>query len=199
MLIAMALTLILVYAIAEFYAYVGATVKDGRAMIEMNGLMRMATSRLKTDLELLTVPVVPWADDGSAMGYFEIQEGPASDSDANANDVLDVTEDVDANSVNDFVQGQCEHRASAIPTIFWPSRFAPTEFRSRGRACIPNSNPPSYVNITSQMAEVIWFTGFDDKDGDDVWDAGEPTYLYRRVLLVVPGVTAGLPAGAYQC
>ena len=31
MLIAMALTLILVYAIAEFYAYVGTTVKDGRA------------------------------------------------------------------------------------------------------------------------------------------------------------------------
>ena len=55
MLIAMALTLILVYAIAEFYAYVGNTVKDGRAMIEMNGQMRIATARLKADLELLTV------------------------------------------------------------------------------------------------------------------------------------------------
>src|SRR3954451_24321067 len=35
MLIAMVLTLILVYAIAEFYAFIGDTVKDGRASIEM--------------------------------------------------------------------------------------------------------------------------------------------------------------------
>lgn len=81
MLVAMTLTLILVIAIAEFMAYVGNFVRDGRAMIELNGQMRVATSRLKTDLESVTVPVQPWNDEGAAMGYFEIVEGPAHDYD----------------------------------------------------------------------------------------------------------------------
>src|SRR3954464_15555992 len=81
MLIAMALTLILVYAIAQFYAIVGDSVKDGRAMIELNQQLRAAVQRLKSDLDMITVPVVPWADEGGAAGYFEVREGLASDSD----------------------------------------------------------------------------------------------------------------------
>lgn len=197
MLIAMALTLILVYAIAEFYAYVGNTVKDGRAMIEMNGQMRIATARLKADLELLTVPVVPWADDGSAPGYFEILEGPACDADVNANNILDGSplEDSDANGVNDFQQANVTSTSGDTDDILaFTIRSNGAPFT--GRACVPNSDPPSYFNISSQTAEVVWFTGFDDKDGDNLWDAGEPTFLYRRVLLIVPTVTAGVPVGA---
>ena len=50
MLVAMALTLILVYAIAHFYAIIGDAVKDGRGMIEMNQQLRAVTQRLKLDL-----------------------------------------------------------------------------------------------------------------------------------------------------
>src|SRR5262245_45092833 len=81
MLISMVLTLILVYAIAEFYAYVGETIKDGRAMITLSAQLRGAVTRLKGDLDLLTCPVVPWADDGSGQGYFEIAEGIGKDWD----------------------------------------------------------------------------------------------------------------------
>src|SRR5262245_54632606 len=73
MLIAMALTLIMVGAIAQFYAYVGETVKDARAMIELNGHMRAAVQRLKTDLDCVTAQAIPWADEGS--GYITIFEG----------------------------------------------------------------------------------------------------------------------------
>src|SRR4051794_14116285 len=52
MLIAMVLTLILVYAIAEFYAFIGDTVKDGRASIEMGTQLRSAVERVKADLDL---------------------------------------------------------------------------------------------------------------------------------------------------
>src|SRR5438309_998642 len=76
MLVAMALTLILVYAIAHFYAIVGDAVKDGRAMIELNQQLRAVVERLKSDLDQVTIPVVPWADEGGAAGYFEINEGP---------------------------------------------------------------------------------------------------------------------------
>src|SRR4051812_18919550 len=42
LLIAMVLTLILITSIAQFYAIVGDSVKDGRAVIEMGGQMRAA-------------------------------------------------------------------------------------------------------------------------------------------------------------
>src|SRR5687767_3881934 len=76
MLVAMVLTLILVTSIAQFYAIVGDSVKDGRAMIEMNQQLRATVERLKSDLDQVTVPVVPWADEGGAAGYFTIFEGP---------------------------------------------------------------------------------------------------------------------------
>jgi hypothetical protein len=103
MLIAMALTLILVYAIASFYAIVGDAVKDGRSMIEMNQQLRAVAERLKDDLDRVTVPITPWADEGGAAGYFWIKEGgihfttalpfAASDWDINANNVPDAEVD----------------------------------------------------------------------------------------------------------
>src|SRR5438132_5476306 len=96
MLVAMALTLILVYAIAHFYAIIGDAVKDGRAMIELNQQLRACVERLKSDLDQVTIPIVPWADEGGAAGYFEYREGlilpngvpaAASDSDVNGNNL----------------------------------------------------------------------------------------------------------------
>src|SRR4051794_13054453 len=94
MLIAMALTLILVYAIAQFYAIVGDAVKDGRALIELNQQLRAVVERLKSDFDQVTVPVVPWADEGGAAGYLEINERFASDWDVNGNFKLDANYDV---------------------------------------------------------------------------------------------------------
>src|SRR6478609_1988737 len=85
LLIAMVLTLILITSIAQFYAIVGESVKDGRAIIEMGGQMRAAVERLRADLDQMTVAVVPWTDDGGASGYFEYFEGTACDYNANAN------------------------------------------------------------------------------------------------------------------
>src|SRR5437764_445519 len=93
MLVAMALTLILVYAIAQFYAIVGDAVKEGRAMIELNQQLRAVVERLKSDFDLVTVPLVPWADEGGAAGYFEINERSASDWDVNGNLRLDANFD----------------------------------------------------------------------------------------------------------
>lgn len=96
MLIAMTLTLILVYAIAQFYAIVGDAVKDGRGMIEMNLQLRGCVEKLKDDLDRITVPATPWPDEGGAAGYLEIYEGaysgtrrPASDWDVDGDYVPD--------------------------------------------------------------------------------------------------------------
>jgi len=116
MLVSMALTLILVYAIAQFYAIVGDAVKDGRSMIEINQQLRAVVERLKSDLDQVTVPIVPWVDEGGAAGYFEYREGlapgvagsigPASDWDVNGNYIPDVefdqAVDLNGNNIPDF-------------------------------------------------------------------------------------------------
>ena len=184
MLIAMALTLVLVVAIAQFYAYVGSTVTDGRAMIEMNNLMRVATTRLKADLELLTVPVVPWADDGSAMGYFLIYEGAGFDWNVNAVGGFDRTEDIDpADGVADIsVKNFSDLLGDSDDILAFTIRSPNEPFT--GQAF--NFTTSTLETISSQVAEVIWFTGFTDSDSDGAWDLNEPTFLYRRQLLIRP-------------
>ena len=81
LLIAMTLTLILVYAIAQFFSFVGETVRDGRAQTEMGGQLRAAFLRLRQDFAEMTVRVGGRIDYGQAMGCLEIWEGIASDSD----------------------------------------------------------------------------------------------------------------------
>src|SRR5205807_8118985 len=113
-LVAMVLTLLLVMAIAEFYAIVGESVKDGRAMIEMGGQLRGVVQRLKSDLDLITVTVAPWTDEGSASGYFEYFEGIANDFNANGNfytsgansglPIADATEDQNGNGILDLLE-----------------------------------------------------------------------------------------------
>ena len=184
MLIAMALTLILVYAIAEFYAYVGSAVKDGRAMIEMNGQMRIAVSRLKADLELLTVPVVPWSDDGSAMGYFCIYEGAGKDWDINNNGLLDVTEDTDSDGTPDMQQFNITSvHGDSDDILAFTIRSPLAPFTGQHLNVATNT----YTTISSQLAEVIWFTGFTETDSPaDGWQADEPMFLYRRQMLIRP-------------
>src|SRR3954469_14014550 len=72
LLIAMTLTLLLVYAIAQFYSFVGETVRDGRAQIEMGGNLRAATQRLRQDLAELTVRVGGRIDPGGQQGCLEL-------------------------------------------------------------------------------------------------------------------------------
>src|SRR5688572_21515796 len=101
MLIAMTLTLIMVWAIAEFYARVGEAVRDGRAMIDQRSAMRTATQRLMEELELATVVPAPPAEDETTPppgnptqrlgvlgpGYLEIYEGLGSDADPEGNGI----------------------------------------------------------------------------------------------------------------
>jgi prepilin-type N-terminal cleavage/methylation domain-containing protein len=178
MLVAMALTLILVYAIAEFYAYVGNFVKDGRAMIEMNNAMRTATVRLKTDLELLTVPVVPWADDGSSHGYFCIYELPGKDWDVDANGTVDSQDAAFLSANVTTVLGDSDDMLCM--TIRSPNEpFTGQHYNYATSLVVPISAP---------VAEVIWFTGFDDSNGDGIWSVSEPMYLYRRQMLIRPDI-----------
>jgi len=210
----MVLTLILVTAIAEFYAIIGDSVKDGRAMIELGGRLRAAVERLTADLDLITVSVVPWTDDGSSSGYFEYFEGRGNDYDADADGIVDATLDVNGNNINDLIENGLTNllgdaddflaftiRANGQP--FSGRYFAPSSLPAGSRPIITSTTSslaasattPAIVN--SQLAEVVWWVGFDDRDGNLLWTVnsgfaanttgiGEPRHLYRRQLLIRP-------------
>ncbi len=209
LLIAMTLTLMLVYAIARFYAYIGETVRDGRAQIEMGGQLRAASQRLQKDFAELTVRVGGRIDAGQGMGCLEIWEGIASDSDPNGNSAMnngvpaglaDVNND---GNLDGPMLGDCDD--ILVMTI----RSQGEPFVGRRYVGLDANGIPQYAVIQSNLAEVIWFTTFKDTNLNGIWDADtngngvidaadspEPRYLVRRQLLIVsPNLTVGLPPG----
>ncbi len=185
MLIAMGLTLIMVVAIAEFYGYVGTTVKDGRAAIEMSAQVSNAATWLKSDLDLITVPVRPAADDGSGHGYLEVGEGIGYDLDPQNGTTISSTVDTDGDGIPDYIS-----TANVSNLRGDTDDYLAFTIRSKGQSLVGQhlairGDPTSLVSVSSTLAEVVWYTGFTDENGDGDWDVGEETFLYRRQLLIV--------------
>jgi prepilin-type N-terminal cleavage/methylation domain-containing protein len=86
LLVALTVSLIMIFAVVEIFSRVGAKVSDGRATIEMAGEIRSAREMLESDLAGITCPAQVWVDPAAGMGYFEYLEGPLSDSQPSAGD-----------------------------------------------------------------------------------------------------------------
>lgn len=78
-LVAAAVSLIVILALVQLFKHSGDIVSDGRATIEMAGQIRRAASQVRQDLAGLTVPTSPWPSDAASDGYFEYVEGPQWD------------------------------------------------------------------------------------------------------------------------
>ena len=76
MLVAMALSLMLILAVTQVFRLIGDNVLAGRAMQEMSSHLRAASDQLQRDLSGLTVPARPWPETGANQGYLEVYEGP---------------------------------------------------------------------------------------------------------------------------
>jgi prepilin-type N-terminal cleavage/methylation domain-containing protein len=187
MLIAMALTLILVYAVAEFYAYVGTAVRDGRALIEMGSQLRAAAQQLHNDLNSLTLRPEPWIDPATSPGYFTIYEGPRSDTYPDAAGT-DISVDSNNNQIPDAMEIPSASGVLAGTTLVGDGddilamTIQARDVPFQGQVW----NGSQYVTVTSQYAEVIWYTTFTDLNGNDTWDINEPRFLCRRQLLILP-------------
>lgn len=185
MLVAMALSLIIILAVTQVFRVVGDNVLASRAVTELSGQLRTAGDQLRTDLSQLTVPVRPWTDLSSGQGYFEIYEGPFWDMGLGDGAAAAPTVPRDQpfftnTAFGDFddvlmftVRSQGEPFIAQVPITFLPSG-----------------------KVQSNVAEILWFTRWDDRNGDQQPDPGEVT-LHRRALLVLPELntthTDGLP------
>lgn len=202
LLIAMVLTLILITSIAQFYAIVGDSVKDGRAVIEMGGQMRAAVERLKADLDQITVALVPWTDDGAASGYFEYFEGAGCDYMPDGSTLITTSAQIStlaSNGVTNTIGDGDDFLAFTIRTDGVPlnGRYtAPAGIITSQYALKAANTVPRIEN--SQLAEIIWWVGFDDGLGAtaNAWNFNEPRQLYRRQLIIRPDLGQLIVPGA---
>lgn len=165
-LISTAVTLIMIFAIVRIFEWVGSSVAQGRAAIEMSGQIRGAAHRLREDIRGITVPMRPWPRSSAAEGYFEILEGPLRDAWIPASDTR----------ANDTRFGDPDD------VFMFTARSVDEPFVGRFNG----------VSIESQVAEIIWWTRLDprhDQNGNGLLDPGDYLTLHRRVLLVRPDLT----------
>lgn len=79
MLVAMAITLLIMAAVVTVFANITSSVTRRRATIEMSSALRNVRETLARDLAGATCPALPWQRPESNVGYLEIIEGPQND------------------------------------------------------------------------------------------------------------------------
>jgi len=205
MLVAMAVTLILIGALSQAFAIVGQTVAEGRAVIEISGNLRSVANQLQEDLAGVTVPVRPWAEDRSGDGYFEVVEGPLSSSfvpssdkdwngdgvketqrDSDTSGVYDVVEDADSSTVADVLESELglatlTHYGDIDDILAFTTRNASTPFVGQY-----TDSSGTQQTAQSSLAEVVWWIQYDDKNETGTREVEENFIVYRRVMLVRP-------------
>jgi prepilin-type N-terminal cleavage/methylation domain-containing protein len=87
MLVAVAITLILLFAILNLAKLIGDSSTTGRAILELSGELRSVAIRLQSDLDRATCKSLAWINSGAGPGYFEYAEGPVRDG-GGSNDSL---------------------------------------------------------------------------------------------------------------
>lgn len=184
MMIAMIITLMMVFAMVEVFRRIGDATTDGRAIIEMLGQIRSARHRLESDLQACTVPLQPWTDSNSHPGYFELIEGIGSDT-APTQFIYGTS------GLQNFVISPTDTLAVSSQSIFgdvddvlmFTARNDLTPFRGRYNG--------GTTIIESNLAEIIWWSELNDVNGNGTWDAGETFVIRRRVLLIRPDLNDG--------
>lgn len=78
-LIATAVTLLLMIGLSQIFKALGDSITKGRAGLELNNRLRNVIHRVRTDLENVTVTPVPPVKVGSGQGYIKYYDGPCTD------------------------------------------------------------------------------------------------------------------------
>ncbi|WP_149752518.1 prepilin-type N-terminal cleavage/methylation domain-containing protein [Rubripirellula obstinata] len=104
MLVAMAVTLIMMAALARSFGFVGNQVRDGRADTQLSNQLRDVSTRLSDEIDQCTVTLEPASASSEPNGYFMYYEGPVTDATSSLFRAADTTDGVflDAAKFGDF-------------------------------------------------------------------------------------------------
>ncbi len=157
-LIATAVTMLMMLGLAQIFRVLGESMSQGRAGLELNNRLRRVMHRIRNGLDNETVTPRPTIAEGTAQGYLKYYEGPASDF-----SIARVDTDgslLPAGRFNDVLT-----RFGDIDDIFmatvkakdtWFTGKVP-RFVAERRAPASASELFAYVTISSQFAEVVIF------------------------------------------
>ena len=182
MLVAVALTLIMMTTVVTVFGLVMDSISNSRATIEMTDRLRGARNRLALDLQGATAPMTPPLSPDISAGYFEIIEGPIGALFPSAAFATRSDEEPGSSGAlgADYTVG--DNDDIVMLTVRSPSnepftgRFTPWNYSGSPAQPPPYSAVGDPVIVQSRVAEVSWFL--------------RGTTLYRRVLLVLPGPVA---------
>lgn len=207
MMIALIITLMIVFAMVEAFRRIGETTTDGRATIEMLGQIRHCRVLMEEDISRCTIPVE--MRDPRALspdqyhGYFELIEGIGSDSDPGGYYVrtgvgLTYNTFNFADAAN-FLAAESRTLFGDLTDILCMTiRNDDNPFRGRfavgpGVDGQWGTNDDVINVIESNLAEVIWWAELNDQSQDGVWNPGETFTIHRRVLLIRPDLAIPTP------
>ncbi len=172
MLVALAITLIMMGAVVSLFGVVSESVSKSRSMIEISDRLRAAREIIQQDLQGATATLRPPLSPESDQGYFEIIEGPAQDFTAlSLVDLTDPTVPTDAlfGDIDDVLMFTVRSRSGPFLGKYTPPGGGSTRI------------------IESPVAEVVYFLV---QNGPLINVTTNPPTrlctLYRRVLLVSP-------------
>ncbi len=188
MLVAMAISLIMMAAVANLFAVVGSSVSASRASITLSEQLRSTRNRLQADLAGITAPTLPPLRPENGDGYFEYFEGPSVDYTQ-----FNATGGTGTYNVATTTQNVNSLTGDADDVLMFTTRSKDAQ-PFIGKYYSYNSAAPANsitMTVESQAAEVAWFT-IENGRTVPISTAGGTLVqaqlftLYRRVLLVAP-------------
>lgn len=78
-LIATAVTLIMMISLAQIFKIIGDSMQQGRSVLQLNNQLRNVVYRLRSDLDHLTVIPAPPIDPSTGQGYLQLFDGTITD------------------------------------------------------------------------------------------------------------------------
>ncbi|HEX3598495.1 MAG TPA: prepilin-type N-terminal cleavage/methylation domain-containing protein, partial [Lacipirellulaceae bacterium] len=115
MLVAMAITLVMMAAVVTLFANVSNGVRKSRATMEMSGQIRQVRNVLQQDLQGATCPGQTWQRPESNHGYIEIIEGPYREGYAS-----NLIDGIDKPTTPTFFNPEIDHTTSILPASNLP-------------------------------------------------------------------------------
>ncbi len=193
-LVATAITLVMMISLAQVFKVIGDSMKQGRAALQINNTLRSIAYRIRNDLNNLTVRLDPPTDSSNGTGYFAYFDGGLCDYSFTL---------YDPNNGNEYPKVSTDLiRSSRFgdldDVLMYTVRAGDSWFTGKVPQFILNGTNPANANdlamvtISAQHAEVAVFVRpidlnldgiYDDADSDGLPDGYQ---LYYRALLVRP-------------
>lgn len=193
LLIALAITALMMGAVVTLFANMTQSVTDSRSVIEISERLRAARNLLQNDLVWHTAPATPPLNPAVDQGFIELIEGQIYSDNGFVAATGSPTVPLFYTSAGMTVSGSLTGTVREIYTSASPGSIL-GDVDDIVQLTVHSNDKPftgivNGVMMESQNAEIIWFALpngrlLTNKDGSttQLWT------LYRRVLLVLPGL-----------